>query len=317
MPILRYFFIFFVFLHYAHATWARPCVQIQSQSIQSHKIPVQGMQDKIDCGEPLVEAQENQEKNSLEPLDLQLGLTQFSQKNIKNHKDSLGKLSDEENKILRKAKEYKPYISHRIPARRLRQVLTSGALWSPKETEKQLNRAVNVFTPRGEDSLFAAFDCVFATVGSPIGKESYGEILFQFKNKSAKKAWATPSSGYHFLEDKRNADLDLTQLQDIYSKEIFVGSDWPDYLGIKMIQSLRNQSLQDRTKTSLELIQAKRPDVFWEIVDVNRLAYLEAKYDSSVSLEEIETIVVPKELEAEIRTWPEAKKWMKKIRFEK
>ncbi|OFZ74045.1 MAG: hypothetical protein A3K03_13105 [Bdellovibrionales bacterium RIFOXYD1_FULL_44_7] len=275
---------------------------------------------ELGCGEgPIIERLSNNSLVHVAPdrFYYKAFIDQISESNLQELKIALGNLQPDEEALLEKILNSPLYITHRLPLGRLRSLLASGAILSPREAKKIAVQIDEPFTPLLEDFLFGGHDCVFAAVGPPNGRERYGEVLIRFNPDSTTYPWATLFSGWSFIKKLRNEEAYLDKQASFdhklhYSHLMIARKHWKPYFGFMIIALLRKLEPTERSSATKVLLEQTDRD-FWQMIDNKQFGYLEAKYPSRVELIEIESIEVPIQAIDQVLSWPESQKWVKKI----
>jgi hypothetical protein len=251
----------------------------------------------------------------------------------------LSPFADYEKALLEDMARREPPIISRTHLVYLRGILKNKALMAPRYAKRQgvpVNIAV---TPGVEERLFGAYNCVFATVGSPDGTPRYGEVLIKLKPSVKSFGWATPWSGFNFIANTRAAVYGRSSAEfykdpgidgkypltfdDMSHFSLYVvdGSDWNRALGYQAILFLRqmreSEGCAKMKATPAEFVEAllkKRGDDFWFTLMNLDVCYLEAKFDDMVSSDYFESIEVPAGSLEEILSWPESEPFRDIIR---
>ncbi len=204
------------------------------------------------CGLPLIEAAAKDGLN-VSPKDPQRAFDVISAANLNELAESVGILSDSEQKLFETAElMMPPGNTHRTtffrdekilgtlsgdqPAQSihlevLKPILESGFLNSPKrsqfavaETGENQPTIKAKVTPPQEEALYGAFGCVFTAVGPRDGRPQYGEVILRFKPASQppKNAvtFATYSSAFSFMKNARIKVCETQCKCTVYTKEL-------------------------------------------------------------------------------------------------
>jgi hypothetical protein len=229
---------------------------------------------------------------------------------------ALSPLSRDEAALAVKMSVMKPYLVTRIGFKNLRAVLKSGSLLSPRALEAMGKAGDKPYTPKLEDELFGGYSCVFASLGPYNGRERYGEVAFRLKNGVGRRAWASFSSGYHYISAVRKKDASSGYSpsgDDVrgFIDTVFSGDDWSEAYPLMLVAYLRGKP--GRAEIIKKLLAAPDGRAFYEIVDGERIGYLEVKIPDSVSLEDVERIEVPAGRLWEALAWEEVERYRGKI----
>ncbi|MDD4005490.1 MAG: hypothetical protein PHW69_09875 [Elusimicrobiaceae bacterium] len=233
-------------------------------------------------------------------------LKAISDGNLRALQERLAPLSAEEKSLVRKIAANPPYKVHRLKFQYLPTVLELGKLLSRAEAEELELVAKPLHTPAREDRLFGAYNCVFVAVGSPLGRDAYGDVVVYLKDGVDYGGWATPWSGYYFLG--RNKFKLLLDKPAAFTRGVYQEQGWPRAYALMAVSALRAMPEQNRRNVLYRLLGESRSGL-WEMFDSERLGYLEAKYDRHVSLEQVRMIYVPDGQYAEVLRWPQAQRW--------
>lgn len=266
----------------------------------------------------------------------------------------LAPLSPQEAKLLAKIENMPPPIVNRLYFEHLRSVLKNGGLYSLTLEEKTLDKPFQHTTPAVENELFGAFECVFASVGPPNGSPRYGDVIIRMKDSVRETGWATPFSGMHFIYAIRHQPARKMQdllasgktlptaptnplslgFDDrlSYSHYIVTEKYWHKalaYQAILVLRNLDNSKSGDLARQRFEAMLAEQDaEKFWALFIPARekglsaeaeaarvpFGYLEAKFPNQLSMDFVTSIEVSPEQLAEVRTWPEAKPYLSRIR---
>lgn len=271
------------------------------------------------CGGPLAEARIRATtlplKISIAPEKITAFLGLASRAKVEELRMALGPVSDEERKLMVIAGKFPPFSVTRTPFEELRSILSSGVILSPAEAARKGAVLDRPFTPQLEDALFGGFDCIFALVGPREGRKRYGDVAFILNDDSLKKtAWATFSSGWHFMKTTKSAGTAPGQEDKLgYSETVFTAGEWGDVFPPAIVAYLREKPEKESIWIKPLLKASKDRVEFQGLVDKFMLGYMEAKIPREFPLENVDSIEVPLDKLKEVLEWPESKKWASKI----
>lgn len=278
---------------------------------------------EMKCGEPLVNSRRGAfdlpvASTPIADEKIYESLSRASNSNIQELLEALKPFDASETLILKKLSRLTPPVIHRLPFERLQSVLRNGGLISPKEGDRKSVIMEKPFTPGLEDHLFGGHDCVFISIGPVHGRTSYGNIVFRFK-PNVLKGWATPSSGWSFMKNKRQvrpeAEGKASPEDRIYFLQTLMTDEaWSRFFPLAVVSFLRNKSENERMALSREILAQDSPHAIWNLIDSQKLGYLEGKVARQISLEDVESIDIPLNLMEKALAFPESKDWKHKFR---
>ena len=276
------------------------------------------------CGEPLVLARQTVGEFSvnnavrLSESDIIFYINKISSQNIERLRSLIYPLNIKEQIIYTRAISSSFFITHRLPLSRLRSVLKLGALLSPIAARNNSFEMHKPFTPFLESELFGGHGCVFASIGPSHGRD-YGNVLLRISQDNNSFGWGSLSSGYHFMKSL-NPLITSPKLQTnmyealAYSTTITSKAHWKEYFALMIISFLRSKVNPKREILINYLLSENNREKFWQIIDENKIGYLEAKYFDHVSLSSIESIEILDGNSSIICRWPEAAPYLDKIK---
>lgn len=284
------------------------------------------------CGEPVMDAEEealggNQGADLESRAEIRDWMDVLSEANVAYSRQLLEPLSDKESLLLDKITSLLLPLVHRTSLESLASIFSLGGIYSPRELEVSGLSTTHITTPPLEDYLLGGWDCVFTTVGPPDGTERYGEIIIRVSPDAVlETAWATPWSGWHFVNEVLHkdgagmnellekglplptdpeSDASLTLPNKLqYGDNTYVGEDWGRALGLSAIRMWRNSADQADVEQRVdEMLQTESAHDFWMVFadwdpgqGVEPFAYLEAKYPAVLDVDSFEAIEVPADL---------------------
>lgn len=237
----------------------------------------------------------------------------LSVNNMADLRSEVGELTPAEAKIAARAAAEPPYVTHRLGTHRLRAVLAAGGKKAPYET--------GGWIPSVEENLFGGNGCLFAAVGPYEGRPRYGEVLLMISDDAPLPgAWASSGSGMKFACTRHGYDFpcgfDAVEREDriAFASGIYARSDWNARMPLAIISHLREKQKRQRRSIEQKLLAAADRKEFWDVVDEEKVGYLEAKIPDFLSLESVSQILVPADSLEQVLSWPEAKRWKDKIK---
>lgn len=283
------------------------------QSIQGNPAGPQPFEEQSKCGRSMFQDFAGTlnagtvEKFTLNPTSF------LSTSNLKALRSEVGDLSPAESQIAARAAAEPAYVTHRMGIHRLREVLAAGGKKAPYAT--------GGWIPSVEENLFGGNGCLFAAIGPYEGRPVYGEVLLLIADDAPlPSAWASSGSGMKFVCTRHGYDFpcrfDEVEKEDriAFASGIYSRSDWNARMPLAIVNHLRQKPSKERRAVESMLLSAKDRREFWDIVDRERVGYLEAKIPDFLSLESVSEIRVPPDLLDQVLSWPEAKRWKVKMK---
>lgn len=240
--------------------------------------------------------------------------------NLARVSGKVGAMSDTETKFVARAESLPPPVVHRLPLDALRSILRAGELLSTREIHRaNPSHQGRVVTPQVENILFGAYDCIFVTVGPPGGQKKYGESAISIDFGKAEGLWATPYTGWGFLERNtrdavalkhkvRDGDLNAIgpDLVRAYADGIHTRATLGRYMALSAVRRLREKPEAARSELYAKLDAARDGDAFWSVVSVDVGLSLEGKIPARVSGAAFKAIHVPPASAGEFEAWKKA-----------
>lgn len=276
----------------------------------------------IGCGEPLVRAKLSYEvpyKKVLTPKEITKGLQALSKGNLIFDQYKADELDSNEVDLLNKIEHFPLFFIHRLNIDKFKDVLAFDALLSPYQAQLHGKKLEGIITPAFENILFGGHDCVFMTLGPPVGRVTYGEVMIEFNESVSDKSWISPWSGWYFEKTFRSIQTDnLYKLnfeeaskvinddeKRAFSEALYAGNDMRKAFSYHIISRIRENYPQSFNREMIynELLSQKDPAAFWQIIDQKRLGYFEVKYPSTLSLSKAKRILIPEVFKASVIKW--------------
>lgn len=248
---------------------------------------------------------------------LQKDIKGISSGNISRLKASLGQLTPAEAAAASALAQTTPPVIFRLNANRLKRVLESGIALAPREVGILNGQGVstNTFTPSAEDTLYGAWEYLFAGAGQNTRKGMYGDISLYVSTQAWQtRSYATRYAGFKFLS-RADADAgELAAARSAWADDIFAPEDYAAALGLSFVQYTRTLS-PDNAKRSLDsIVKAKSHKEIYTLIKECDTCYLEAKLHKYLLPQEIACAELPPARTAEFENMPGAELIKGKVR---
>lgn len=249
------------------------------------------------CGAPLVEAWDSKYGTSLRLKSIDQGLSAISEVNITDAFTKLGVLAPAEKSLITTFEKTQPPIVHRMTFAGFMNVFDvrhDGSINSVRAQGREKPRdggLSNAF----EDELYFAWSCAFASIGTFVGNEDYGEVLIALKSPLPATTWATRRSGFGFFNKPSSWTNDQAQFNDmriLFAHTVIVQRDWPKWSAYDAIRLAREGrgSLEDISAILNIQDPLRRRIEWWTYFDKNKILFLESKTDGKIPFQQIDFI---------------------------
>lgn len=219
--------------------------------------------------------------------------------------------------LMSKFINFPPYITRRSSSNYLCNVLNDGSVTS---------NGAN--TPPIEKSLYNADQCVFMSIGSPLGQPIWGDVLITFDSNKLSNIWSTPRSGWHYVATYRIGNrfalfmypdfggIALNPEREFMRKFIFTPTEWQNYLIDVFMGSYKAQSIESQNEIGNNLLSINnRYDFQTAVMKYNLGYYLEAHANKIIPLTTATYIQITESAArmAQTRCKPAYERWKDKI----
>lgn len=297
-----------------------------------------------ECGEPLAKARFRTLNILFLPQTAasspSAALLPSSRARLEEMRLALGPLSPEEKLITDTVMRLPVPLVHRTQLQRLKSIFASGGLLSPREAglrgidlapyvrehrDKYLSTALKPREAgpskadliRDQNLLEGSLDCIFASVGRPAGKEIYGDAVINIKAEMVTPRMLVGLTGaLVYLWKDPGAAPGTPPSEDkilAYSQTVYSGVALRELLGLLIVTRLRAAG-EKGPAIRAELLKAGDSNSFYAVIEAEKLGHLEAKIPKTVTMEDIESVMVPAKDLSEVLGWEESKPWKEKIK---
>jgi hypothetical protein len=227
---------------------------------------------------------------------------ELSDENIRAYRKKLGPLTGQEEELAKKIKalKFEPVI--RMSPGRLWWFAEDGTLLSTRKVEEVKKTKTAPYTPYFEESIYGAYDYIFASFEPGNGRADYGSVAVKLRPRVLARTWGTLFSAW--ASGKRLGDANpgiqpaelLKQTRKTYAGCVLRPSDYMEAVSLRVIEFVRAAPGELRTR----VFNARDGPQLWVIMEPLNVARLELKIKGFLDLDEVDRILTGKDVSADL-----------------
>lgn len=244
------------------------------------------------------------------------GLSEVSRQNVARLRQSLGKLSPGEERLIARIEAMPLRFTHRLTAEKLAAVLEHGGIGTLASMKDK--PSMPSATPQAEVKLYGAEHYVFGFVGFWTPPHKFGDIALHLKDEAwQQRSWASCKSGYehYMVAEEQQLKAKLKEEELVYQRydapsvelvagarrsmkqDVFLPEEFAATNALELVALLRRRGVDARKVADLgpDAMRRQLTELMDDeyLVQRRKTGFLEAKVKDDVALSDIRTVEIP------------------------